>query len=198
MQGDTEYLAGDAQGKSEGAFSTLYERVAPALTAWTQLRTQGPIRKILDPEDLAQDIWWRAIQSFANFDASKGRFRSWLFGIATRTYWEALRKDPKNPARSKKTNIRTDTLTGEVHAEMTSITAQARQNEHVQQLVNDAAHMSREEVQTLVLMGLEGLSSPEAAEIMKISPNAAKKRWQRLREQLLTSGSLAELLAEEE
>ena len=72
-------------------FRSLYEALAPSLYAWARLRTGS---MALDPDDLLQEVWIRALQTGSGFDPAKGSFRAWVFGIAKHVYLEALRKRP--------------------------------------------------------------------------------------------------------
>ena len=70
------------KGDREG-FADLYERLAPSLYAWAAIRIHPRHRGRLDPADIVQDVWWRAMDRFSRFDPAQGSFRGWLFTIAT-------------------------------------------------------------------------------------------------------------------
>src|SRR5947207_15106904 len=81
----------ESPGTPEDSFEVLYERISPGLYTWASLRILPSIRSQLDPEDVVQEVWWRALDSYSTFDSRKGSFRSWIFGIATRVLLNAFR-----------------------------------------------------------------------------------------------------------
>lgn len=191
----TEILAGDAQGGSESAFCRLYERLSPSLTAWARIRTNGPLRKLVDPEDVIQEVWWRALDGFPRYDAERASFRTWVFAIATNVYSEMLRKRPSaRLSASRGMDARVDTLTGELQAQLTSITGKAVRDERIEDIVAKVEHLAPDERELCLTMGFQGLGPTEASAILGITPNAARKRWQRLRERLLPSGAWDDLV----
>ncbi|MFK7800905.1 MAG: RNA polymerase sigma factor [Anaerolineae bacterium] len=73
------------------AFRTLYDKYASAVL--------GLSYKIVGnralAEDIAQETFWRIWQNAAQFDSSKGRFTSWMFGIGRNLSIDALRKNKR-------------------------------------------------------------------------------------------------------
>lgn len=73
------------------AFRALYDRYASAVLGLSY-RIVG--NRAL-AEDIAQETFWRIWQNAAQFDASKGRFTSWMFGIGRNLSIDALRKNKR-------------------------------------------------------------------------------------------------------
>ena len=57
-----------AQKGDEDSFAKLYEHLAPALLTWAELRIRGEQRATLDPQDLVQEVWYRARRAIDSFD----------------------------------------------------------------------------------------------------------------------------------
>ena len=178
-------LARAAHSGSPQEFARLYERVAPALHAWASLRLRSRLRGQLEPEDLTQEIWCRALALFPNSDATHGNFRAWLFSVAKFVLQEVLRRQERAALQDAGGNASAKIrLLEAVADEATSATRRIARNEA---LANFIAKLDRLEDQDRALFihcGLEGLSSAQAAERIGISGDAATKRWQRLRARL--------------
>ena len=73
------------------AFRTLYDKYSSAVL--------GLSYKIVGnrtlAEDIVQETFWRIWQNSAQFDPSKGRFTSWMFGIGRNLSIDALRKNKR-------------------------------------------------------------------------------------------------------
>ena len=180
MSKETDFQAASARGGDERAFTVLYERLAPALVTWASIRIQGPLRRKHDPEDLLQDVWWKALTHFATFDPAKGSFRAWIFTIANNAFLEHIRR-----ARSPNPAVRgAGTLPPELGAELTSITSIAKRNEFAIKLSEFASDLPGEDAEILIRCGLEGAMVKDVAPLVGASPEAVKKRWQRLRARL--------------
>lgn len=180
MGDETDLIVADAQGGSDGAFCSLYERVSPALMAWARLRMRGGLSGVADPDDLMQEIWWSALRSFSTFDRKRASFRTWIFGVATNVYRSFLRASGRRA--NKPQEQRSDTTTFDLEARLTSITAKAHRNECVDRIVATVGTLNQEEQQLFIVMGLQGVGPHDAGAILGITPDAARKRWLRLRE----------------
>ena len=73
------------------AFRTLYDKYSSAML--------GLSYKIVGnralAEDIVQETFWRIWQNAHQFDPSKGRFTSWMFGIGRNLSIDALRKNKR-------------------------------------------------------------------------------------------------------
>jgi len=181
QQGVTDGLVAQAQQDQKDGFSELYSRLAPALFAWIVLKLRGNHRGRIDPEDLVQEAWWQALRSFKDFDAKRGSFRQWVFGIATHVLLNALR------------NLRSRHLAHGSHSwpsgndvpdEATAVSRRVANDDTLQELIEAVRTLTPEESSLFMHCGLEGLTATRAAEIMRLSPDAVAKRWQRLRQKL--------------
>ncbi len=186
-----------ARDGSPNGFAALFERLAPALDAWAQLRVSGSLRDFVEPCDVVQEVWWRSMDSIDRFDPTHCTFRAWVFGIATNVLLEWQRK------RRRKLRVepaalaeRTASLPPDLAAQATSVGRSIQTREFVKKLADLVAAMHEDDRTLFIHCGLEGMSVAEAAKVTGASAEAAKKRWQRLRRRLEEDSAWAELLGD--
>lgn len=189
MNGDEthHHVEGVRQG-SEESFAALYERVSPSLLAWAKLRTLGAIGRRVDAEDLLQETWWRALESFDRFDVSKGRFRQWIFGIAAKVLLKMSRQDGTS-AREREVGP----LHSSLQAQLTSIRERSARRDRVESLVDEVSRLSDDE-QRLFLGRVQGLSHLDLGKALGVSEAAAQKRWERLKASLAETEIVREMI----
>lgn len=192
----TEIQVHRARAGDDEGFASLYERLAPALYTWADLRINRTARSRIDAEEVVQEVWWRAMDGFARFDPAKGTFRAWIFRIATHVLLESFRKARfRTRAEDSGRQARVHSLPPELAAQATSISRAASQADSVRAMAQAVRELETTDRKVFVHCGLEGLSVPKAAELCGISEDACAKRWQRLRTRLRESGLWRELLA---
>src|SRR5688572_3025231 len=87
----TTSLVRDAQ-KDRSRFEHLYRRVAPSVFAWAKLRLRPPVKNVLEPEDVVEEVWCRALDSLHTFDPARASFRTWVFAIANHVLLKGYRR----------------------------------------------------------------------------------------------------------
>lgn len=148
----------------------------------------------MEPEDLVHEVWARALAGFESYDASRP-FRAWLFGIARNVLLEALREARKRAASGEDPSELRRALE-QAPDEVTSFTRRLARDEALAHFLERVRELGEDE-QTLVrLCGLEGASCKDAALALGINEEAARKRWQRLRTELVRRDLPRELLDE--
>lgn len=183
----TQNEAREAQDGSEEAFVRLFERLYPALEAWAGLRLRGALGSNAEPDDVVQEVWYRALQKFSSFDPDRGSFRSWLMGIASNVVRETVRKPGGiRAAGSLRSSVAFDDVAPQLEAAFTSITTRARREESSNQLLSFALELPEDDRKLFIHRGLEGLPLKDVGMILGLSENAATKRWLKLRERLAT------------
>lgn len=95
MSHDRQLVSSFLLRNDQEAFTRLHERHQSALLRVTRRLMQG---SQTDAEDLAQDVWLRAIRSLSRFEWRSG-FRTWLIGIAMNRARDLLRHRMEQPAR---------------------------------------------------------------------------------------------------
>lgn len=177
-ESDTDALASDAD-----RFGEAWSRVTPAVFAWATLRVRPALRKRLDPEDVLQEIAFRAWTRFGTWDAQRGSFRNWVFGIARNVLHEILR----GLAGATSPRGAEALTTGRMAAlpdSATGVTRGVARDEGLLRLLKDVDQMPDDERRLIELRGLEGLTHAEVADLLETTPDAIAKRWQRLCEGL--------------
>src|SRR5262245_30398216 len=91
----TRELAHQLRAGDEAVFQELYERVAPALYAWTELRIRRSPNVGLDSEDVLQEVWLRALRGLDSFDEARS-FRGWILGIAKNVLLQRYEKTSRD------------------------------------------------------------------------------------------------------
>jgi RNA polymerase sigma factor (sigma-70 family) len=172
-------------GPASTPIDELFASVAPALIAWAALRIPPELRATVSAEDVAQEVWLRAIRIHAtSFDASRTSPRGWLFAVAKNVLLETMRA--ANHPRERGIDGRTSRwrALGEVPASITSITSRASRDEAVLDFVARIEQLDEADRMLAVHCGLEDMPIREAAQRLGIGHEAAGKRWQRLRQRM--------------
>ncbi|MEM7306614.1 MAG: sigma-70 family RNA polymerase sigma factor [Planctomycetota bacterium] len=191
---DTRALqAGARAGGAE--LGALYERLAPALYSWACLRMPPELRARLEPADLLQDVWVRALRAIEHYDPERCSFRAWMFQVAKYALLDAHRRLRARPEGGPAAGERRDL--DHVPEEVTSISRRLAREEALALFVERARGLPDADRALLVHCGLEAMAVREAARQLGLSVAAAEKRWQRLRRALAAQGWAKGLLAAE-
>jgi len=162
---------------------TLHREYATAVYAWACLRVGQRLRAWITPEDLAQEVWVRAMKAAPSRDPNVAP-RAWLFTIGKHVLYEvhrAVQRDRSEGAGGSTSRVLA--LDG-VPADVTSLTQRLARDDAVRGFLARAEALDAGDRMLLIHVGLEGMPQPEAAARLGLSIDAAHKRWQRLRERL--------------
>lgn len=178
---DTRELALQAKIGDSARFAELYERIAPSLYTWADLRIRPELRQWIDPGDVVQEVWCRAWRAFEGFDAANTSFRFWVFRIAKNVLLEAFRKldNPTYKARSRDASSRALELV-DVPDSATAVSRRVSKDESLKLVAKWVASLDEEDRMLLIHHGLEGLTQAEVAERLQLGRETVAKRWQRL------------------
>ena len=151
-----------------GSRTALYDSLIDHHAAAILRYLYGVVGSEQAAEDLAQETFLRAWENLDRLRDPESA-RSWLFSIAANTARRHLRR------RGRFGWLPIEGLRGTA--------ARALEIEGLQApsvaLERALAALSEPDRQLVLLVGLEGFTIPEAAQVLEISPAAAKKRWQR-------------------
>ena len=184
---DTSTEAEVARARAEDGlgFAPLYERLAPSLEAWAEIRVSGALRGFVEAGDLVQEVWWRAMDAFDRYDPARSSFRAWMFQIATHVLLEWSRKRRRRvKVESQSLAERASSLPPDLARQATSVGRGLQHRDSASKLVAIATGLSKDDRDVFLLCGLEGLSATEAARLAGSEAGRVRKRWQRLREKL--------------
>jgi RNA polymerase sigma-70 factor (ECF subfamily) len=178
---ETGELAAEAHAGDARRFGQLYERIAPSLYTWAELRIRPELRQWIDPQDVVQEVWCRAWRIFPQFDPQTGTFRYWIFRVAKNVLLEAFRKleSPTFRAKSRDASSRALEL-ADVPDSATAISRRVAREESLQLFSEWVRSLDDDDRMLLIHHGLEGLSQGEVAERLALNRETVAKRWQRL------------------
>lgn len=163
----------------------LYRAEAERLVAWARLRIRPEHRGLVSPEDVAQEVWCRALEKFATFDPAAGPFRAWVLTVAkfvlaeiTRSafYQQRLKHED---GRSSMIRVRE-----QVPEMVTTITTRAARNEATERLFVWVDQLDEVDRQVFTFHFMEGLPQKDVGARLGMQANAIAKRWERLRARL--------------
>ncbi|MAG56321.1 MAG: hypothetical protein CMJ83_08535 [Planctomycetes bacterium] len=191
----TSHLARSLRRGNQARFGDLYERLGPAIYAWACVRVPGVLRSRIDPEDVVQEVWVRAHERFSTFDPERGTFRGWTFGIASHVVLKAMRRLRERSVSQGSQESIFDL--DDMPEEATSFSRRVARDDVLRRFVERLEALDEDERRLILHRGLEGRPLPEVAALVGIEPEAAKKRWQRLRDKLTLPGSPLDVLIDE-
>jgi RNA polymerase sigma-70 factor (ECF subfamily) len=178
----------------EEAFLCRHREIAPALITWARVRLAGPARRWIEPEEFAQEVWVRALTGQGTYDPERGPFRAWVFGIATNLMIEVLRQVGRFGGGRRSPRDPTTAGVSRVMDQATAVSRRVARDEFLRAFSDHVATLPEDERTLLIFRGLEGLSHQEVADRMGTTREAVMKRWQRLRERLMTEALPPDLL----
>jgi RNA polymerase sigma-70 factor (ECF subfamily) len=181
---DTRSLADRVQAGDIGGFRELYERVAPSLYTWARVRSGQSRDLALDPEDLLQETWMRAVEGIATYDRERASFRAWIFGIAKHVAYDHWRKLTTRREWIHTNSASASNALDSWPAIQTSVMSRLTRDESMRRLIEQVATLDPEDRMLLVHCGMEGAPCVLVATRIGLSAEAATKRWQRLRARL--------------
>ena len=188
----TMALALGAQRLDRESCAALFERLSPAIHTWATLRLPRGAWRPIEPEEVVQEVWVRALDRIQTFDPQKGSFRMWMFGIAGRSMLDLLRKASRTRAVGESKDG--SQAMQDVPAHCTTASRRLVRDESLGRVIDKLLLLSSDEKRLLIYRGLEGLPHEVVAERMGLSPEAAGKRWQRLRDRLAAEDLPGDLL----
>lgn len=174
----TQVMLRSAQAGDRPALEALFERVAPMLLSWAHLRMSPAFRQKVDPHDVIQEVWLRAMQRFSELDPRTTTFRAWIFRVAHFVVIEMSRDLLRG--NGAKLQSASSLFTAQLSPESGASTKLVRE-EAVQNFVELVGGLKRENRELVVLRGLEGCPFDEVAQRLGGKAAAWEKRWQRLR-----------------
>lgn len=168
----------------EDVFNRLYARIAPSLLAWAEIRLHARLKRLVDPEDIVQEVWCRAMDRYRTSGGpDPDKFRPWIFGIAHFVVMEALRRTRPQIAGVARSETPATDLE-EVPASVTSLSRQLKTEDSFRVFLEHVSTFDDEDRHLLLYRGLEGQTHKEVAHRMGVDQAVARKRWERLRERL--------------
>ncbi len=155
-----------ARGGDTQAFVELFEPLRERLLASIQRRMSPGIRQLVDPEDVLQDTFVRALHSLDRFHwQGDESLRRWLESIATHVTLDVIRHQGRRKA------IRIDR---DVQGEVAPPSRRMRRQERRERLDDALRTLSPDHRTVLELSRMEGLPIRDIADRMGRSESAVK------------------------
>lgn len=165
------------------AVHSMYIAHGPAIHAYAARRVGRDLA-----DDVVADTFHQAIESYPSFVAGWGQrrdgedSRAWLFGIATnllRRHWRTERRRLAALARQRQTH-----QPGTGGDPLLVVPDRVDAATDVGHVVHALAELSHDDLELLVLVAWERLSSRDVAAILDIPPGTVRSRIHRIRQQL--------------
>lgn len=147
---------------SDHEFDTVYAKYAEFV--WRSLRRLGVVESHL--ADATQDVFVVVHRGLGRFEA-RSELRTWLFGIVLRVASEWRRKTRRRAA---------EPLPEAIEAPVRSPFEQAAESEATELLQRLLDRLSADQRAVFVLVEMEGLSVPEAAEALRANLHTVTSR----------------------
>ncbi len=185
---ETRRLVRAAREGDISSFARLYERIAPAVHTWAELRLRPTVRARCEPADIVQEVWCRAWRALDKLDADTP-FRPWIFRIAKNVLLEALRQTQGAAEGLGSPGPTTRLFALEnLPDDATAISRRLVIDEELKAFAALVRTLDEEDRALVVHCGLEGLGHREVAARLGITADAVAKRWQRLKARLFERG----------
>lgn len=186
----TGLLARGAQ-QGEPAWDELCGRLVEPLRVWVDAHLHREMRGRVDPADVIQETWLRAMHNVHRFDPAKGSFRGWLFGVARNVMHDAFRacNSPNAGRGGTSWAVGLDQVSDRVR----HFVREVDRNDGLNHLAETIRTLDESD-QTLAICALEGTKLSDAALRLGVTYEATVKRWQKLRARLAKGPVARDLL----
>ena len=171
------FAAGSRRGIDATALAELHRAHAAEVDAWARANVSHALRRDVDPEDVAQEVWVRAARARHRYDASRGCPRAWLFRVAADTLLDVCRHHG--------TALETPDAGDDAAGPDREAWRAAAGREGLEVLARHLEHIDGFDRELFVLCALDELLPREAAVRLGRSYEAVRKRWYRLRRRLV-------------
>ncbi len=168
---------------SEDPFWTRFGELGQGLFAWLHLRIPSDLKAVLDPHDLFQEIGIRACTKFSERRGTEEEFEAWGFGIARNVLGESFCSFDRRPEAIGRLNLVTEEWNS-VQDRATSFSQKIVRRDAFRTDLERVEALPEQDQRLIIHHGLEKMTMADTAEILGITLEAAKKRWQRVRSRL--------------
>jgi RNA polymerase sigma-70 factor, ECF subfamily len=161
---------GEAAQRVQSGDAAAFQRIVDATSARLVRLGARMMGNVVDAEDVVQEAYVKAYRALMSgeFDG-RANVSTWLYRIVTNQAIDAMRSRTRRPKP-------TDTAD-----ESTSDLASAEQKLALAELADWMSELPPDQSAALVLKAVEGMTSPEIAEILQCSEGAVEQRLVRAR-----------------
>ncbi|HQZ70880.1 MAG: sigma-70 family RNA polymerase sigma factor [Anaerolineae bacterium] len=161
LQYNEEDLVRRAQDYDPAAFGEIYERYFNGVYKYTYYRVGDQVVA----EDIAMDVFAKAMESIDGFAFRGVPFSAWLYRIASNMVVDHFRRQPSQPALSLEEKLVADV------AHPTQLLDQEFSHQALRQAL---AELTDDQQQVVILKFVDGLSNLEVAQILGKTEGAIK------------------------
>lgn len=160
------------------------QAATPRLLLWARLRLLGRGLR-LEPEDLVQEVWCRALAKATEFEGDDSAFEAWSIEVAKYILLEQARHARRlgrvQLAEGRSSRVQ---ALGAVPAAITTLTRKVARDDEWRRFLEEVEKLDPDDQRLLLLCGVERLRHADVAVQLGLSRDAVTKRWQRLRDKL--------------
>lgn len=150
-----------AKHGDEDAFAEIWKEFHPPLLRYLKVKAAS------DAEDLAADIWHRAIRALPAFEGDEDDLRGWLFTSARNRLTDWYRRSQRRPVLVDSANLMALPASNSVERE-------AEENSSTDVAIAFIAQLPPDQAEAVLLRIVSGLDVSSVAKIMKRSPGSVR------------------------
>jgi RNA polymerase sigma-70 factor, ECF subfamily len=164
---------GEAVERVRAGDAAAFQRIVDATSARLVRLAARMLGNVIDAEDVVQEAYVKAYRGLmtGEFDG-RANVSTWLYRIVTNQSIDAMRSRKRRPQPT------------DLADESTSDLASAEQKLALAELSDWLSELPPDQKAALVLKAVEGLTSPEIAEVLQCSEGAVEQRLVRARSAL--------------
>ncbi|MBW9211214.1 ECF RNA polymerase sigma factor SigK [Mumia sp. zg.B53] len=162
---DLEALMARVARGDEGAFGSVYDALSGAVFGLVRRVLRDPVRS----EEVTQEVFLQVWQKAPNFDAGRGRARSWVLTLAHRRAVDAVRHDQAAADR----DARYDWSGGPAYDQVADEVTVRLEHEQVRRCLGTLTDLQREAVG---LAYYQGHTYAQVAVMLEANPATVKTR----------------------
>lgn len=150
------------------AFDTLYDRYLPRVYRYLRTHVEGDE----EATDLTQLVFLRALEALPRYRVRGAPFAVWLVRIARHAIIDSHRR--------RRPTVPWEALTEALHPSSDEPLDQTLiRQEEMERLRREVSHLSGEQQELLALSYAAGLTASEIASVLRMKPDAVRKRLSR-------------------
>lgn len=186
-QDQTTFHVRAAKSGDSDSLTWIVKRFSPLLLIQARYRLNGPLLRIVDPEDLVQELWSVAIQRLPDLDVRSGRHTPVLIRFLSTTLLQLTNNLARKQLRRSKGEILGDDFLPANHAfreVVSGVVSRLARKELSDKLLEAIEELDDDDKQVVVLRAIEQLPNKLVAEMIGETPNAVSLRYGRAMERL--------------
>lgn len=170
----------------------LVDRFSPLLLVQARYRMQGPMRRHVDPHDLVQDVWLRALPRLGDFTSRGGRFTPALLAYLGTLLRNRARDLVSKHVAGKPVRLEgvasgsrtADDPLARTFDEMTGVVTRFARQEGSDRVLLSLEELDPQDREVVVLRAVEQRRNHEVAALLGEKPNTVAVRYKRALERL--------------